>query len=125
MYADTTQDGEKTNTPPRVSIRELLENKDRWESHRVEVLGYYVCGFEHSVLTTGKGEPSHKGLWIDPFRIAPGGRAKIGHVTNATVRVVGTFKVNKGRGSGHAGKCPAEITKIELLEETKEHLLNE
>lgn len=122
LPTETTPDRHQTNSPAKVSIRELLENKELWNSNRVEVLGYYRCFFEHSVLTAHKGGRPNEGIWVDIFRIAPDGRGRIGRVSNDFVRVIGVFKVYEGRGAGHLNMCPAEISNLELLEKTKEPL---
>jgi hypothetical protein len=105
----------KTNALAKVTIKELLQNKEHWNSNRVEVVGYYKCSFEYSVLTSMKGESSRQGIWVNMFRIAP--NAKISQVSNAPARIIGLFRAYKGRGAGHLSMCPAEILNVELLEE--------
>jgi len=130
FHAEPTLHSHDTNAPPKVSasagppikvsLNELLEDTHQWNSNRVEVAGYYLAFFEHSVLTASKGQPPSQGIWIDTFRIAPSGRGRISLVSRGRVRVVGTFRVYSGRGAGHLNMCAAEITDLEVLEEIKE-----
>lgn len=106
-----------TNTPPVVTISELLKDKEQWKSKVVEVRGYYASDFERSALYQSKADSTasrSRGLWIDP-RDPPGCRNDILWRTNGFVRIVGTFEFQRG-GSGHFNMWPAEITKVQSVE---------
>jgi hypothetical protein len=109
-------DSVSTNAPPKVSIEELLNKKERWQSNRVEVIGFYNSFFEHSVLTPKQGDPPAKGLWVDSFCLAPGSKDKIKWVEKGLVRIIGKFYFRDGYRTGHLGACLAGITEIEVFQ---------
>lgn len=106
-----------TNSPPVVTIAELLKNKEQWKSKVVEVRGYYASDFERSALYQSKEDSTGsraRGLWIDP-RDPLGRTSEILWKTNGFIRIVGTFEFQKG-GSGHFNMWPAEITRVQSVE---------
>ncbi len=109
----------QTNTPAKVTIRELLTDKQKWKSKRVEVMGFYRAAAEVSALYSTDEDAQHpdlnckKGLWID-YRDSP----KVALISKGYVRIIGTFEYYSYRGCGHFAQWPAEIGRLELLEPT-------
>src|SRR5271157_3593787 len=83
-------DEKPTNAPPKVTIRELLDGKAKWNSNRVDVSGFYNSGFEWSILTEAEGQSSDDDVWIDRFHVSQGSRQKLNWVERGRVRVIGT-----------------------------------
>ncbi len=109
-----------TNVASKVTIQELLTNKNEWKGKKVEVSGFFVSTFEARALyekeTDSDGTNDHKSLWIDfPNRAAiKSGKVKL--VQRESVRIIGTFDFRSGGGCGHLGQWPAKLTDIELIE---------
>ncbi len=109
----------QTNVPTKVTISELLSDKQKWKSKRVEVLGFYRSAAEVSALYSTDEEAQHpdlnckKGLWVD-YRDSP----NVTLINKGYVRIVGTFEYYSYRGCGHFARWPAEIGRLESLELT-------
>ncbi len=107
---------EKTNTIPRTSISELLNNKAKWNSMRIEIVGFYRSMAEVSAVYENETEAERpslnakKGLWID-YRNSP----KVTLIEKGRVRFIGTFHYYPSRGCGHLNQWPAEIGELELF----------
>jgi hypothetical protein len=70
-----------------VTIYELLANQEEYAGKKVDVMGYYVSSFEHSVIYPSKEEASIgnylSGIWLDGVTLEnPSGKY---------IQVIGTF----------------------------------
>jgi hypothetical protein len=116
--AHLAQAANETNAgPAKVTIPELLANKEKWQSRRVEVMGYYAQMAEVSAVYSTADEAkqpdlySKQGIWIN-FDGSP----KIFPLKQGPLRVVGTFKYYTHRGAGHLAQWPAEIREIQFMQ---------
>jgi hypothetical protein len=118
---------------PKVSITDLLANREKYSGRRVEVTGYYESSFEYSGLYQRKEDSKiyidgdkrfgalgaiHNGLWIWPV-VKPGCESDIKFVKEGTVRLIGVFSFRKGYGVGHFNGWPAQLSALELFEEQR------
>jgi len=110
----------ETNRPPaaKLSVTNLLANKSQYKGKRVEVRGYYLSDFECSKLSEHDDDSNKASIWIYFWHVKPGHEKLIKTVAKGQVRVIGTFDF-KQNGSGHLGRCAAEITDLELFEPLK------
>lgn len=103
----------------RVSIADVLSNREKFKGARVEVVGYLKQGEEFSALYETEEDAKQfrhsKSLWVHPFRVKNGCEASVRWTNNAMVRVVGTFTFRENLGSGHLNSWPAELTDLESL----------
>lgn len=118
------------NIPIRVTIADLLKNKKMWKNKKIEVIGFYRVTFEVSALyesvADSRNTKDESSLWVSYHRIKPGFENKVKWSKNKFVRIVGIFdyktKIDSEEpaeyGCGHLGMWPAEITYLELVEET-------
>lgn len=115
---------EENNSAPKVTINELLANKELWKGKRVEVSGFYVARSEASALYASESEARNaqdaKSLWVDYYDEAPANKGKIKWVKKGFIRIIGTFDFNADLGSGHFNHWPARIRRIELVERISE-----
>lgn len=111
---------DETNSAPKVSVKELLRNKEQWKGKRVEVSGFYVARFEVSALyeseLDARSTQDAKSLWVDYYDEAPPGKGKLKWVERGLIRIIGTFDFRPDLGSGHLNQWPARIKRIELVE---------
>jgi hypothetical protein len=109
-----------TNEVKKVTIQELLQNRQQWKGKKVEVVGFHICLFEVSALyedeSSAKGARDGRSLWIDRFDKAPGAKDSSKWTKKGFVRIIGTFEFGEGYGSGHLGQWPAKLKQIELIE---------
>jgi hypothetical protein len=105
-----------TNEPARITIGQLLQNKGKWDSKRVEVIGFYVSFFEYSALADADRAATENKIWVNLFFIAPGCKEKIAPVQRGWVKIIGRFESRNGGNYGHLGGWPAQITQLELVE---------
>lgn len=108
----------ETNDPPTVSISQLLADKQKWKSRRVEIRGFHRTRVELSAIYSTTNELEHlylnakDGLWVNYGGSSP----EVKVIRGGFVRIVGTFEFYPGQGCGHMGRWPAEITKLEIVE---------
>jgi len=99
-------------------VEQLLAQKERWHSNRVEVSGYYVCHFEESAIYASEADAlsaaDSRGLWVWPWKVGVAPAIEPGD--RRWVRAVGVFRVPQRGGCGHFGQWPAELVQVELME---------
>jgi hypothetical protein len=105
-----------TNQPERITIGQLLQNKEKCDSKRVQVIGFYVSFFEYSTLADADRAAIKDQIWVNTFFIAPGCKEKIAPVRRGWVKIIGRFESRNSGNYGHLGGWPAQITELELLE---------
>jgi hypothetical protein len=110
----------ETNSTPKVTIAELLKNKELWKGKRIEVSGFYVTGFEISALYENehdaKSVRDEKGLWVDYYDEVASDKSKLRWVERGFIRIIGTFDFRADSGSGYLNQWPARVRRIELVE---------
>lgn len=101
------------NGTAKTSIVRLLSHPELYDGKRIEIMGYYISGFEYSgvFLTKEAAQTANValGIWVD----VPERRTNSIDAVKANYVVVrGTFKQG---ASGHGGMWQAEISPVEML----------
>lgn len=108
---------------PKLTVSQLLANKNEYYGKRVSIVGFYRSGFERSALYETDDDADNfrdnGALWVMTFKIKPGYEPQIRQIERGLVRVVGVFSYNRKQtelGVGHLNGWPAELVQLELLE---------
>jgi hypothetical protein len=115
----------ETNGIPKVSISELLRDKQKWKSKRVDVTAFLRFFGETSAAYDSEQDakrPSFnakKGLHVN-YSGCPSAIL----IDKNRTRIVGTFEYDPDRGCGHLNQWPAEIVMLESAEPVPAQLKN-
>jgi hypothetical protein len=109
----TVQQGSSRKSYSKVSLENLLDSIDSYQNRRIETLGYYVCGVEHTSIQPAFSEqavPDQKlydwtqRIWVEVKN--PRAVISCDSVNNRTVIVRGIVDTSR---HGHLGEYEATL----------------
>ena len=103
----------------KVTMVELLRDRESWKGKKIEVVGYYVCRLETSALYESERAANEhdfdRSLWVDWWDVEPCRSEQVDWRRGGFVRIVATFDYEV-MGTGYAHLWPGKLRAIEVAE---------